>query len=238
MSALLAAGAAACAAALSQPTPERRLTVAVEPATPSVEVWWMHRFRPLLAVAAGCGAWVFVGGAPGLVAFFAAALGCWRVIGRAEPESLRRRREEVEAELPVLVQLVAIGLKAGIDPLRAVTMATDALPGPASDQVAAALALHRLGVDPDRLWRRLAGIAGLEPLGRALARSSESGASVVVVIDRLGVELGRRRRADLEDRARRVGVKAAVPLGICLLPAFLLVGIVPLVGGLIGSLGL
>jgi hypothetical protein len=33
-------------------------------------------------------------------------------------------------------------------------------------------------------------------------------------------------------------VKAALPLGLCLLPAFLLVGIVPLVAGLLTGLGL
>jgi hypothetical protein len=32
-------------------------------------------------------------------------------------------------------------------------------------------------------------------------------------------------------RARAVGVKAALPLGVCLLPAFVLVGVVPLVAG-------
>ena len=33
-----------------------------------------------------------------------------------------------------------------------------------------------------------------------------------------------------------MGVKAAVPLGLCLLPAFLLIGIVPLVAGLLTSI--
>jgi hypothetical protein len=33
-----------------------------------------------------------------------------------------------------------------------------------------------------------------------------------------------------------VGVKAAVPLGLCLLPAFVLIGIVPLVAGLMSTL--
>jgi len=35
-----------------------------------------------------------------------------------------------------------------------------------------------------------------------------------------------------------VGVKAAVPLGVCLLPSFLLIGVVPLVAGLLRSLSL
>jgi len=42
----------------------------------------------------------------------------------------------------------------------------------------------------------------------------------------------------VEERARAVGVKAAVPLGVCLLPSFLLIGVVPLVAGLLRSLSL
>ena len=38
--------------------------------------------------------------------------------------------------------------------------------------------------------------------------------------------------------ARAVGVRAAVPLGLCLLPAFVLIGIVPLVVALLADLKL
>ncbi len=80
----------------------------------------------------------------------------------------------------------------------------------------------------------LAGDPALGPLGRALARSESSGASVADTVARLSEDLGRNHRAEVEDLARSVGVKAAVPLGVCLLPAFLLVGIVPVV---VASLG-
>ena len=53
---------------------------------------------------------------------------------------------------------------------------------------------------------------------------------------RLSDDLRRASRADVESRARAVGVKAAVPLGVCLLPAFVLVGVVPLVAGAVGVL--
>ena len=69
-----------------------------------------------------------------------------------------------------------------------------------------------------------------------MARAHRSGAPVVAAVDRLSEELARRARADVEDRARAVGVRAAVPLGVCLLPAFLLLGIVPLVAGLARSI--
>ena len=49
-------------------------------------------------------------------------------------------------------------------------------------------------------------------------------------------ELAARDRGETEDRARRVGVQAAVPLGLCLLPAFVLLGIVPWVAGMVGAL--
>jgi pilus assembly protein TadC len=61
---------------------------------------------------------------------------------------------------------------------------------------------------------------------------------VTRAVERLADELARSARAEVEDRARAVGVKAALPLGLCLLPAFLLLGIAPLVAGLLGALAL
>jgi pilus assembly protein TadC len=61
---------------------------------------------------------------------------------------------------------------------------------------------------------------------------------VAATVERLADELAASGRAEIEDRARAVGVKAAVPLGVCLLPSFLLLGIVPMVAGLVSELGL
>jgi hypothetical protein len=47
-----------------------------------------------------------------------------------------------------------------------------------------------------------------------------------------------RARAEVEARAKTVEVRAAAPLGACFLPAFVLLGVVPLVAGLFGSLQL
>ena len=113
-------------------------------------------------------------------------------------------------------------------------MVVEALPGPASGRLAAVVPRLRLGADPADVWNTLAADPSLGPLGRTLARASETGASVVEAIDRLADELARDSRATVEDRARAVGVKAALPLGLCLLPAFVLLGIVPLVAGLLG----
>ena len=68
------------------------------------------------------------------------------------------------------------------------------------------------------------------------ASAGAPGSPVVAAVERLADDLAGSARAAVEDRARAVGVKAAVPLGLCLLPSFILIGIVPLVAGLLGSL--
>ena len=95
----------------------------------------------------------------------------------------------------------------------------------------------RLGGDPHQVWATLERDAELAVLGRALGRAHATGAPIVTAIERLGDDLARAARGAAEDRARAIGVKAAVPLGLCLLPSFVLIGIVPLVAGLVASMG-
>jgi hypothetical protein len=57
-------------------------------------------------------------------------------------------------------------------------------------------------------------------------------------VHRLAEELRERERADVEERARSIEVKAAAPLGLCLLPAFVVLGVVPMVAGVFSSMGL
>jgi pilus assembly protein TadC len=51
----------------------------------------------------------------------------------------------------------------------------------------------------------------------------------------LADEARRSDRSERLERARRVGVRTAAPLGLCFLPAFLLVAVVPTIIGLIGD---
>lgn len=196
----------------------------------------LRRHRLLLALVAGGGAGVVVGGGVGAVLALAVAAGCWWVAGRTEPAGRRERREEVRRTAPHAVALFGAALRAGAAPVPALLLVAEALPGPATDAARGVAARLELGADPAEAWRGLAVEPGLESWGRAMARAHESGAPVVEAVDRLAADLAGTARAEVEDRARTVGVRAALPLGLCLLPAFLLVGIVPLVAGLLGSL--
>jgi len=196
----------------------------------------MRRHRLLWCLLAGVGAALFLPGAAGPPARIVAAVATWVLIGRTEPPEARRDRERVRRDLPHLVGLLAATLRAGAAPGDGVAVVCAALPGPAADRLAGVAARLALGVDPVQVWASLDGDPALAPLGRTIGRAQSTGASVVPAVERLADDLARRARADVEERARAVGVKAALPLGLCLLPAFLLVGIVPLVAGLLTTL--
>lgn len=192
----------------------------------------LRRWRWVCAAVAGAGVATVLGGPLAVPAGVAVAGGTWVAAGRLEPPALRRRREEVRRDLPHVVGLYASALRSGAAPAPAIGMVCRALPGAAAERLAGAAARLELGADPALLWAEVAADPELGPLGRTMARAHRTGAPVVTAVERLGEELAERARGEVEDRARAVGVRAAVPLGVCLHPAFLLLGIVPLVAGL------
>ena len=191
--------------------------------------------RPLAAVGAGVGAWLFVGGPVGPVAGVVAAGVAWRVLTGVEAPASRRDREQVERTLPHLIDLYASTLRAGAEPVAGLAQVCAALPGPAARRLAPVVEQARWGASAVDAWDSVARDEALAPLARAMVRSQTSGASVVLAVERLADELERESLARAEDAARRVGVSAALPLGVCLLPAFLLLGVVPTVASLLGS---
>ena len=199
---------------------------------------WLRRGRWLWAASAGSACWTFRPGWGGLVVGVVVAVLVSRFAARAEPAAARIRRDQLRADLPVLVLLLGTTLRAGAPPAEAVRRACAALPGAAAERLSPVPDRLALGTDPVAVWEQVARDPELAPLGRAMARAQRSGAPVAATVERLADELAASGRAEIEDRARAVGVKAAVPLGVCLLPSFLLLGIVPMVAGLVSELGL
>lgn len=196
------------------------------------------RLRPLLATVAALGGWALTGGPVGVPAAAVSGVVVWWVLGRAEDPAVVRRREQLLEDLPVGVDLLAACLDAGGSPEGSLLVVADALGGPVGEELARIHHRLDMGVDPAQVWRGVAEHPQLGPLGRAVGRAHESGASVSRAVQQLGVELRERARAEVETRARSIEVKTAAPLGLCLLPAFVVLGVVPLVAGVFGSMRL
>jgi pilus assembly protein TadC len=126
-------------------------------------------------------------------------------------------------------------LRAGMPLVAALETVADALPGPFSDDLRVVAGLQRLGAAPAVAWAELTSDADLAPVSRVVARSAESGSRLAAAFDRLAAD----RRSALASaglsRARSAGVVAMAPLGLCFLPAFVCLGIVPIVLSLFGE---
>lgn len=194
------------------------------------------RLRPVLAGLGFLGGWLFVGGLVGVVAGTAVSVVAWQVLGHAESPADRRRREELERDLPTAAHLLAACLAAGAATSAAFETVASALPGAVAEELDGVRHRLALGADPASVWRDLSAHPQLRPLGRALARAQQSGASVRTAVEALAAELAAQSRSRTDALARSVEVRAAAPLGVCFLPAFVLVGVVPMVVGVFSAM--
>ncbi|HET7328668.1 MAG TPA: type II secretion system F family protein [Nocardioidaceae bacterium] len=181
------------------------------------------------SVLGGAGAAVFVDGAAAVPVAVALAVVAWVGVGRLEPAARRRRREALAASLPLGVDLLSACLSVGRPPSESLRVVAQAVDGPLRAELSGVAARLDLGVDPVQVWRQAAATESMAPLARVMARSLETGAPAADGLNRLADDLRRERRLVVEQAARSVGVRAAAPLGLCFLPAFVLVGIVPAV---------
>jgi Flp pilus assembly protein TadB len=234
----LLVGALVVAAVLLSRPPRPVLTFEPEPVTVRQEQPPLRRLRLPLAGVAGAGGWAMVGGPVGVVVGVAGAVTVWVVLGRGESPEVVRRRAQLQQDLPLGVDLLGSCLEAGAAPVGALEAVGRAVGGPVGEEF---LALHHrlaIGVDPVQAWASVALHPQLGPLGRAVGRAHDSGASVGRAVHQLSEELREGLQAEVEARARSIEVKASAPLGVCLLPAFVLLGVVPLVAGVFGSMQL
>ena len=147
----------------------------------------------------------------------------------------RKADRAVVRELPETLDLLAVCLEAGAPMTNAVATVA------AVSQPATAAILHgidaqlQVGRDPQDAWGSLADHPDWGPPARDAARSARSGTSLVECLRVHADEARRRRREQETKRARSVGVKSVQPLALCFLPAFVLIGVVPLVASLLGT---
>ena len=136
------------------------------------------------------------------------------------------------AALPLTCDLIAAGLRAGASVPTALSSAASTAPRSLRielDRVAAAL---RLGTPAARAWHGLASDPVLGPVAAIATRSADSGIRLADALTRRAGGLRDDLQAGSVARAERVGVIALLPLGLCFLPAFVCLGVVPIVAGI------
>ncbi|MFE2886273.1 type II secretion system F family protein [Streptomyces sp. NPDC059272] len=194
-----------------------------------------RRWLPVAGVV-GAG-WVVVGGVAGIVVGGVVAGGLWQWRRRQVAGDTGAERDAATAarQLPLAADLLAACIAAGASPVIASQAVGEALSGPVGERLARAAAEVRLGGEPADAWRRLAALPGAGPLARLLERADESGLPAAGPVARLAAEARAEWTRTATARARRAAVLITAPVGLCFLPAFIAVGVLPVVIGLAGG---
>ena len=175
-----------------------------------------------------------VGGPGGILIGVVAAVGVTVTLPRFESVAARRDRLSREKNLPLFVDLVAACLAAGVTTDDSLIAAARAVGPPLSDEIEIAVTSIRWGANPRDVWASLGAFDGLRELSVALTRSLESGASLAELLPQLADDARDRKRTRVEARTRTAGVRLMGPLGLMFLPAFVLLGVVPVVASWAG----
>ncbi|GGZ85659.1 type II secretion system F family protein [Streptomyces echinoruber] len=195
----------------------------------------VRRWLPSVGVV-GAG-WVLVGGVAGvgLGAVGAVVLWRWRQRRTAADPSQEYDVAEAARQLPLAADLLAACIAAGAGPVAAAQAVGEALGGPVGAALARGAAEVRLGGAPADAWRGLAAIPGARVLARLLHRADESGLPAAGPVARLAADARADWARTATARARRAAVLVTAPMGLCFLPAFVTVGVLPVVIGLAGG---
>ncbi|WP_407550989.1 type II secretion system F family protein [Streptomyces sp. Pv4-95] len=180
---------------------------------------------------------ILVDGAPGLLMGLAVGLAArgWIVRQRGR-RGARLAKARVEDDLAPVGDLLAACLAAGAGPRDSAEAVGRSLDGPVAVRLRHVAAELKLGGEPATAWGRLAELHGAEALARCMERAGISGVPAVEAVSRIAAELRAERGRAAAQRARRAGVLVTLPLSACFLPAFLTLGVAPVLIGLAGGL--
>jgi pilus assembly protein TadC len=162
-----------------------------------------------------------------VLAVLAVALGVPGRRGRREDARLAARTGR---DLPRAADLLATCLVTGLAPPAALRVVADAVDGPVAERLRAAAAGWQVGIFPGVP----AGSGPPDPVDRllrGLGRAAQTGAPLADGVLDIAADERDRARWDALERARRAGVQAVGPLAACFLPAFVLLGVLPVVVG-------
>lgn len=195
--------------------------------------WWVGVDRFVVG-AVGCGVAVAVGpwwaARAGVRARLVALTRAVRVVGRAPGPA-------GQVEIGVLLELLGAAVRAGTSVPRALEAVGQAIGGPDGAALARAGAAVVLGAGWAEAWSGAP--ARLAVVHSALGLAWEQGAAPGEALRAAGEQLRSDQQAAARQAAARLAVHLVLPLGVCFLPAFVLIGLLPVLlslgGGVLGD---
>lgn len=151
-----------------------------------------------------------------------------RLIRRADPPAAQ------DVDPSVVLELIAGALDAGSPlPTAIEAVAASLSPGADAEALARAAGSLRAGVPAAIATAQLP--AEFAALGQSAVLAQAAGADLAGALRSSAQDARRGRSRDAEERAARLAVRLVLPTGLTLLPAFVVLGIIPTVMSLLGG---
>lgn len=142
----------------------------------------------------------------------------------------RLRLEQIDREVPELVDLLVTTVEAGVGFAAALQLASRSIEGPLGQELRLALREQSLGLTPEEALRNLSlrvDSVATRAFTQALVQGESLGVSIGTVLRDLAIDMRKRRRQSAEERAQKTPTKILFPLIALLLPAMFIVTMGP-----------
>jgi tight adherence protein C len=186
----------------------------------------------LLGAGAGSGATAFLFGIAGAAVGFLAP----DIVVRSRT---RARREEVLADLPNALDLLAVIVEAGLGLDAALARYAQAADGPLGDELRLLVTELRVGTSRADVLKRFAErvpAPETKAFVRAVIQADQLGTSLSVTLRSLANEVRYRRQTLAEEQANKAPVKMLFPTVLCIFPVLFVVVLGPVVLNLMRTL--
>jgi Flp pilus assembly protein TadB len=192
--------------------------------------------RWAVAALAGLAVALFLPGWFGIAAGTVATVGAYHWLSRQETAAARAVRLSAARDLPLAAELLSAAVHAGIPLGRGIDAVATALGGPLGERLQTCRQVELRGGDPSQAWQPLIDDPTTAELARLIAESAVRGTAPAAALSALAADLRTQARLTADGVARSLGARVAAPLGLCFLPAFLLLGVVPMVAAAAATL--
>jgi len=150
---------------------------------------------------------------------------------------VRRRQHQIERALPDALDMMTVGVEAGLAFESAMIKVGEQWDNPLTRELRRVVGEMRVGTPRDMALRRMVERTGVEDLSTFVAiliQSTQLGVPIAQVLHSQAAEMRLKRRQRAEQLARQASVKMIFPLIVCIFPALMVVLVGPAIPQILG----
>ena len=151
----------------------------------------------------------------------------------------RRRLEDIDYELPELVDILVVTVEAGLGFAGSLQIASERIEVALVDELRLALQQQNMGLTTEEALRQMlerADTPAVRSFVRAVTQGESLGVSIGDILRSLANEMRKRRKSAAEERAQKAPIKILFPLVFMIFPAMFVILLGPAIFSFLDAL--